>query len=57
MEFYLNWIQMEKKQIQNDKIEWPDKLGPAPPRPRRTLKVKVKYKGRSKPIPLAEPKG
>ena len=29
----------------------------APPRPSGTVRVKLKYKGRSKPIPMENPKG
>ena len=53
----INRMGIKKKKIEDGEIEWPEKLTPAPPCPRHKIKVKVKNKGRSKPIVLPEPKG
>ena len=47
----------EKSGLKDGEIECLEKLTPAPPCPRHKIKVKVKNKGRSKPIVLPEPKG
>lgn len=40
---------------EEDILNWDAAIGTPPPRPSGTLRVKLKYTGRSKPIPIEEP--
>ena len=40
---------------EEDTLNWEVAIETPPPRPSGTIRVKLKYKGRSKPIPLENP--
>ena len=42
---------------EEDTLNWEFAIETPPPRPSGTIRVKLKYKGRSKPIPLENPWG
>ena len=42
---------------EEDTLNWEVAIETPPPRPSGTIRVKLRYKGRSKPIPLENPWG
>lgn len=46
----------ESKPLPDDYLDWDTHIAIPPPRPKGTIKVKLVYAGRRKPLPIDDPR-